>query len=109
MPSEISVGMFSVVGIIMLSVLIIAFCSAHAQSLRTQKLEQNILKGNDTPVLSHHPKDYFDFLQIPSLTRMVPLAQILRGDNQFFKDKDKNSPFMICFAGAYYFVLKIIK
>lgn len=73
----------------MLTVLAIVFASAHTQQVRAQKLTQKVIDSlgdslGGTVGRLIHPREYFDIWRTPSLIRVAPLAQALRGKYQFF-------------------------
>jgi len=54
-----------------------------------------------------HPRELFDMCRLPSLNRVAPLAQSLRGRYQFFAGK-KDCPMWLRIASAgYYALLKV--
>lgn len=70
---------FDLIALVILVVLTIAFCQAHAQAIRAYRLaHQTIdrlgLAGTESMVSS---RQFFDLLAIPSLTRVAPLPQLL--------------------------------
>jgi hypothetical protein len=72
-------------------VLTIAFAAAHAQHMRAQTLAVSVIdnlipaSGSSSRV---HPKDLFDMLRQPSVNRVAPLAQLLRGKHhQFYSQR----------------------
>lgn len=91
----------------MLVVLIVAFAAAHAQQVRAQKLAQDQI---DTMVASDgelHPRELFDMFRQPSVIRVAPLAQSLRGQFQFFSTA-KECPALLWWSSVvYYAVLKV--
>ena len=101
---------FSVVGLLMVSVLVIAFCSAHAQVLRVQSFVHRMLENNALGEMpgGHDGRDFFDALRVPSITRVAPLPQLVRGRNQFFIDKVKVPNGTLIATGMYYAFLKIL-
>lgn len=102
---------FYPVAFAMLSVLLVAFCSAHAQQVRAQKLAQGVLDSlrgtiNLPPGISM--RELFDMFRMPSVTRVAPLAQLLRGKYQFH-DQAPNCPTWLRIASAvFYLVLKLV-
>lgn len=70
---------FDLISLVILAVLTIAFCQAHAQAIRAYRLAQKII---NRPELARtesmvSARQFFDLLTIPSLTRVAPLAQLL--------------------------------
>ncbi|OGU57883.1 MAG: hypothetical protein A2V66_17580 [Ignavibacteria bacterium RBG_13_36_8] len=92
-----------------LSVLIVAFSSAHAQAVRAQKLAHKSLnKINTSALFGIHPKDYFDMAQSASVNRVAPLAQLVRGKFQFRDNSNSCPKWLILLTSIYYLFLKII-
>jgi hypothetical protein len=90
------------------SVLIIAFATAHAQTIRAYKLANIALDNmHDSVWLTIHPRDLFDMSRTSGLNRTAPLAQMLRGGFQFF-DKSATCPsWLRILTGLYYLILKL--
>ncbi len=83
---EVEPGVFHFVTFFMLSVLLVAFCQAHAQTVRAHRLARRAMgpvNPNDEVVPGMHPHDLFDALVTPSLSRVAALPQMVRGDYQF--------------------------
>lgn len=102
---------FYFVSILLLSVFIIAFCQAHAQSLRALKLAHRVINkirdnklANDTI----YPRDFFDMLIIPSFSRVAPLALLMKGKYQFFPERDECPIFLCGLPTLYYIILAIL-
>jgi hypothetical protein len=90
-----------------LVVLTIAFAAAHAQQVRAQKLAQSVVDSMVSRKDSHdyvHLRELFDMCRLPSLNRVAPLAQSLRGKYQFFAGK-KDCPKWLSIASAVYYAL----
>jgi hypothetical protein len=91
-----------------LAVLIVAFAAAHSQQVRAQKLAQDYIDtlpvGADDGV---HARELFDMLRQPSVTRVAPLAQSLRGKYQFIATKGNCPPLLWWSSLGYYLVLKV--
>ena len=55
-----------------------------------------------------HPNEMFDMFRMPSVNRVAPLAQSLRGRYQFYSG-EKSCPFWLRAAStAYYVLLKLV-
>jgi hypothetical protein len=105
-PVSFHLAMFS-----MLAVLIIAFSAAHAQQVRAQRLAMNALAalGNESISESKiHPRDYFDMLRSPSLTRVAPLAQLFQGVDAFYGSSRRPPSWRRRISVPYYVALKIV-
>lgn len=70
-----------------LAIFVVALAAAHAQHVRADKLAHELIDhmSDDSASLPGgvRPRDFFDLLREPSLTRVAPLAQWLRGRWQF--------------------------
>ena len=102
---------FHFVSILLLSVFIIAFCQAHAQSIRSLKLAHRVLDGIGVRRLANatiHPRDFFDMLVIPSLSRVAPLPQLARGKHQFFPESSECPKYLRLLTTLYYVILQIV-
>jgi hypothetical protein len=65
-----------------LVVLTVAFVAAHAQQVRAGKLAQDFVSSialDDFAFAGMQPRELYDMLRTPSLNRVAPLAQLLRG------------------------------
>jgi len=75
------------VALAILSVLIIALAAAHAQHVRADQLSNHIIEAMETESASANldprPRDLFDVLRQPGLTRVAPLAQWLQRPRQW--------------------------
>jgi uncharacterized membrane protein (DUF485 family) len=97
----------------MLAVLAIVFASAHTQQVRAQKLAQKAIDSlgdslGGTVGCLIHPREYFDIWRTPSLIRVAPLAQALRGKYQFFSTSHGLSQWRKRFTVTYYGLLKVV-
>jgi hypothetical protein len=94
-----------------LGVLALAFASAHAQQIRAQKLAHDVIDkitASFTPNNNLHPRDYFDMLRTPSLTRVASLSQVLRGKHQFFASAAGLPAWRRRMTAVYYALLKLV-
>jgi len=89
-----------------LIVLIVAFAAAHAQQVRAQKLAQDHIDRMDASDGELHPRELFDMLRQPSVVRVAPLAQSLRGKFQFFATANECPAVLWWGSVAYYVLLK---
>lgn len=94
-----------------LVVLAIAFAAAHIQQVRSQKLAQKLIdsmleKGASADLL--YPREYFDMWRMPSLIRVAPLAQALRGRYQFYADSEGLPTWLRLATVTYYGSLKLV-
>ena len=101
---------YVLLGLLMLTVIIIAFCSAHAQTLRVQEFIHRMLCKNSFGSMpgGHDGRDYFDALRHPAITRVAPRPQLARGKHQFFVDKDDVSQHRKSITLIYYLFLKLL-
>lgn len=100
---------FVFVALPMLSVLVIAFCTSHAQTIRVQLLAyRTFASKTNTSTDNLDIRDLFDALRIPSVSRVAPLAQVLRGKHQFFPDKPNCPRWIVYTTAVYYVLLKIL-
>lgn len=102
---------FYFVSILLLSVFIIAFCIAQAQSIRALMLAHRVIdkiKEITIPKETIDPRDFFDMLVIPSFGRVAPLPQLARGKHQFFPESSKCPKFLLRFTTFYYIVLQLL-
>lgn len=91
------------------SVLIVAFAAAHAQSYRAVKLAQMAIeKHNNELSMGIDRRDLFDMLRIPSVNRVAPLSQLLRGKYQFWFQANNTPCWRQIVSGFYYIVLKVV-
>ncbi len=98
-----------------LVVLTIAFAAAHAQQVRAEKLAQSVVdslveagqpSGKQQPGWIH-PRELFDMLRLPSVNRVAPLAQSLRGRYQFYATGTRCPEWLRVASTAYYGLLKL--
>ena len=103
---------FDALSFALLVILTIAFAAAHAQQTRAQTLAQrrvDSLAGDwDANAKGHpgeiHPRELFDMLRLPSVNRVAPLAQSLRGPYQFYATIDGCPGWLRIMSTAYYLV-----
>ena len=101
---------FHLITFLMIVVLAIAFSAAHAQQIRAQTLAQefiNTLPNHATGTLGMHPRELFDLLRLPSLNRVAPLAQLLRGRFQFYRSRTSCPRWLKIVTTLYYIPLKL--
>ncbi len=104
---QVDASWFYVILFLMLVVLTIAFSAAHAQQVRAQKLAQSFvdsMAGRSPEVAGMHPRELFDMLRLPSVNRVAPLAQSIRGPYQFYHNA-MNCPAWLRKASTIYYVL----
>jgi hypothetical protein len=108
---EIPANWFYFVSSLVLSVLGIAFCAAHAQAIRADQLahkEIDRIAPSRTTNTEPDPRDVFDATTTPSLDRVAPLAQVLRFKWQFYPDA-YDCPAWLCLVTAiFYLCLKVL-
>jgi hypothetical protein len=95
----------------LLTVLSIAFAAAHAQQVRAQRLAMKALVAlGDEPISAGktHPRDYFDMLRAPSVTRVAPLAQLFQGMDAFHGSDRRPPPWRKRVSVGYYLALKTV-
>ncbi len=108
---EVEIRYYYLVLLILVSVLTISFCSAHAQVIRVQFLFDRAIdryKLIDNNINGLHPRDLFDVLRLPALSRVAPLALIARGEKQFYTDDIVISKARKIITGIYYILLKVL-
>jgi hypothetical protein len=91
-------------------VLAIAFASAHAQQMRAQGLTQAALSSISTSHSANdliHPREFYDMVRMPSLNRIAPLAQLVRGKYQYYKTSRKCPAWLRRVTVIYYAMLKL--
>jgi hypothetical protein len=104
-PSSFYLAMFA-----LLVVLNIAFASAHAQQIRVQRLAHRGLDHlGEAPLLGIgiHPRDLFDAFRLPSVIRLAPLPQLLRGLDSGISSSPVLPRWRKKMAVTYYVLLKI--
>ena len=99
---------FSIMALVIFSLLTIAFASAHGQQIRAVKLAHRIIDSAKGTIFETDPKDLYDAMRRPSLIRVSPLPQLLQGSSQFFGDNLSLSKFRQGFTTGYYLFLKVI-
>lgn len=107
---EVAAEWFFPVAFLVLSVMLIGFCVAHAQQVRAQTLAQTSVDAlaKSATVETLHPRDLFDMLRVPSISRVAPLAQILQGQYQFYPNARECPPWLRRLSAVYYFALKVV-
>ncbi len=108
---EVETRYYYLVLLILVSVLTISFCSAHAQVIRVQFLFDRAIdryKLIENNMYKLHPRDLFDVLRLPALSRVAPLALIARGEKQFYTDAIVITKARKILTGIYYILLKIL-
>jgi hypothetical protein len=101
---------FHLIVFLMIVVFGIAFSAAHAQQIRAQTLAQDFistLPNHATGTLGMHPRELFDLLRLPSLNRVAPLAQLLRGRSQFYRSRASCPAWLRIVTTLYYIPLKL--
>lgn len=103
---------FSSVAIIILVAVTLGFAAAHAQAFRANTLAQRLLRtasaDDRLEGVSIHPRDYFDLVVAPTINRVGPLAQLLRGDSQLLPASARAKPIRQVVVTTYYVALKVI-
>ena len=102
---------FRLIVFLMIVVFAIAFSSAHAQHIRAQKLVHEFidtLPAHGTGTFGMHPRELFDMLRLPSLNRVAPLAQLLRGQYQFYRKPAPCPRWRKVVTTFYYILLRLI-
>ncbi len=102
-------GTFYVVGFLILVALAIGFAAARAQLVRSQELARAELDTLATLPRSGTEidlRDFFDML-LPSVIRVAPLAQLLKGKYKFFTSERGAPRWLRCLSAVYYVILKI--
>jgi hypothetical protein len=96
---------------LILVVLTIAFSAAHAQQVRAQKLAQSFLKSishQPSSFAGIYPRDLYDVFRLPSLNRVAPLAQSVRGKYQFYPHSRQCPRWLRWGSTVYYVLLKLM-
>jgi len=91
----------------LLIVLAVAFAAAHAQQVRAQKLAQRYIDDLQPAPGQLHPRELFDMLRQPSVIRVAPLAQSLRGRFQFYATANECPAHLWWISVVYYGLLKV--
>jgi hypothetical protein len=102
---------FHLVVVALLVVLIIGFAAAHAQQVRAQRLAQRAidsLADSEDLHLGMHARDLFDAFRMPSISRIAPLAQLLKGLDSFYGTSNRVSRARRILSVAYYLALKTV-
>jgi hypothetical protein len=102
---------FHAIAFFILVVLCIFFAAAHAQQIRAQRLAHAVvdsLIANQSSDDIVHPRELFDMLRMPSLNRIAPLAQLLRGKYQFYSSAEKCPEWLRVISVGYYGVIKLV-
>jgi hypothetical protein len=103
---------FYPVAFAMLSVLVVAFASAHAQQARANDLAQRALDRLATAAGASLPpisiRELFDMFRMPSANRVAPLAQLMRGPYQFHDQAADCPPWLRVASSVYYLTLKLV-
>jgi len=99
---------FYVVAVLLLSIILTAFSSAHAQMVRAHRLSNEALRAHGSPVVGAvDMRDIVDVLRLSSFLRLAPLAQAIRGGDRQFFHQPKPSPRVAWLSAVYYAVLKV--
>ena len=98
---------------IFLSILSIAFASAHAAVLRGTLLAHAAIDSLEQDSAKKLPgafslREVFDLLRLSSITRVAPIAQLLRGEHQFSVSKEKSPLWKVKLTAAIYNYLKLL-
>ena len=102
---------FYFVASLALDVLAISFCSAQAQTIRAQRLAHKAIDSlgrAPSPATGIWLRDLYDASCVPSLSRVAPLAQIARGQFQFFSESHSCPPTRRIMTSLFYLYLKVI-
>lgn len=104
-------GYFYPISCFLLSVLIMSFATSHAQVIRATKLAQRAvdqLRDSSALPSGMDLRDIFDILRIPSINRVAPLAQNLRGKYEFYDGKEQCPGWLLWISTWYYVILKLL-
>jgi hypothetical protein len=108
---EVDAAWFHVVAFSILVVLTITFAAAHAQQIRAQRLAQSFVDSLGCNHSSSNElislRELFDMWRAPSLNRIAPLAQLLRGRYQFQKGAAGCPTWLRFVTVVYYGLFKI--
>jgi len=95
-----------------LAILIVALAAAHTQHIRADKLAHSVIDTMNRILLVDGiellPRDLFDMLRQPSLTRVAPLAQWVRGRWQFEGETTPCPLWRRVMSIGLYVVLKVV-
>ena len=108
---EIDVTWFYLISTMLIAVLLIAFCSAQSQMIRTQKLsirKLKSLKENQINKYITHPRDLYDSTVQLSMLRVAPIAQIFKGKYQFYPEASKCPKWRVITSIILYIYLKVL-
>ncbi|MFY9911934.1 MAG: hypothetical protein WCF22_16640 [Candidatus Sulfotelmatobacter sp.] len=108
---EVDPRWFHAIAFFILVVLAISFASAHAQQIRAQKLTQAVISSlGKVQDLGEavHPRELYDMLRTPSLNRVAPLAQLLRGKYQFYASSGRCPEWLRMLSVLYYGIVKLV-
>lgn len=96
----------------LLSILVVAFSSAHAQQARANELAHRAVERlRAAAVRPPEPisvGEFFDMLRMPSANRVAPLAQFIRGRYQFHDQAAQCPPWLRIGSSIYYVALKTV-
>jgi hypothetical protein len=109
---QVPTATFFPLAFLILAILVIALASSHAQQVRASRLAQRIIDGLPKYLTSEkitlHSRYLFDILRVPSLTRVAPLAQIIRGDSRLPEEEQQASVLRRGLSTLLYVVLKLV-
>jgi hypothetical protein len=108
---EVDPRWFHAIAFFILVVLAISFASSHAQQIRAQKLTQAVISSLakvQDPDEAVHPRELYDMLRTPSLNRVAPLAQLLRGKYQFYASSGRCPGWLCVLSVLYYGIVKFV-
>jgi hypothetical protein len=94
-----------------ISILIIGFCSASFQAIRTRSLIHRAIESLKRDIVlpgNIHLQDVFDIINHPSIFRVAPIAQVLQGSFQFYPESKKCPRKRVFLSTIYYLFLKVI-
>lgn len=96
---------------LMLSVLLIVFCAAQVHLVRVLEFMHEILRErrrNGLATSKIDERDLISALQLPSLSRVAPLAQVLKGKYRFFHNKAGCPKWRLLVSGLAYVLWKLL-
>jgi hypothetical protein len=107
---EVNQTWFHAVVFLILVVLTIYFAAAHAQQIRAQRLAQSVVDSLADHARADivHPRELFDMLRTPSLNRIAPLAQLLRGKYQFYAAAAECPAWLRALSVVYFALVKLV-
>lgn len=107
---RVSATWFHLVLFALLIVFTVAFASAHAQQVRAQVLAYRFIDKvpANLELAGMHPRELFDIFRMPSVNRVAPLAQSIRGKYQFYSGKEGCPPALRVATAVYYILLKLV-